>query len=208
MVLSRCPCIEKNVYARDEIGRAGIGADREIERGAGEFCSGGIGAIGIGTVVEKPLEGRGLESFAGREDDGVVAVPEGVDVGASGDEKLHHGNAMAHEGGAHERAVAALMNVGAMVEHPFGDGEALGGGRLPGDAALGNPGKWAVFVVANGSAMQFRIASHHRLDAREVVGINGELQLADLLDGVHVPFELGPAGEAVETCDLKLCLRK
>ena len=52
--------------------------------------------------------------------------------------------------------------------------------------------------------MQRGVACHKGLDARDVVGVNRLLELADLLERLYVRLELRPAREPVEARDLEL----
>ncbi len=66
----------------------------------------------------------------------------------------------------------------------------------------GYPRERAVFVVAQRSAVQRWVAGHESLDALQVVGIDGVLELTELLERIHVGLELRPARKAIETGDL------
>src|SRR5215472_15859817 len=98
--------------------------------------------------------------------------------------KLHHGNAMTDKGGSHQRAVAALVHVRAVIDHPFRHGESVSTWRCPWNPALGNPSERAVFSVTERGLMQRRIASHKRLNSREIVRINGLLKPADFFERI------------------------
>ena len=54
--------------------------------------------------------------------------------------------------------------------------------------------------------MEFRVAGHQLLDPLQVVGVDGQLELAGELEGFDVSLELGPAREAVLPRDLELGL--
>jgi hypothetical protein len=49
-----------------------------------------------------------------------------------------------------------------------------------------------------------RVARHHGLDARDVVGVDCLPELPDFLEGLDVSLELGPTRKPVETRDLEL----
>ena len=52
--------------------------------------------------------------------------------------------------------------------------------------------------------MQRGIAGHESLDARDVIGVNRLLEMADLLERLYVRLELRPARESVEARELEL----
>ena len=52
--------------------------------------------------------------------------------------------------------------------------------------------------------MQGWITRNQRLHASKIVGIDGLLELSDLLQGLDVGFEFRPARKPIETCDLEL----
>jgi hypothetical protein len=155
-------------------------------------------------MVEEPFQRRWLHGFTGREDDWEVPIPEGVHIRAARHEKLHHGNAVADKRGSHQRPVATLVNVGPMIDHPFGHCESRGTRRPPRDATLRDPSEGPVFTVAKRSPKQSRVASHEVLDAIEIICVDGLLELADLLEGIDMTLELRPTGEPIETGDLEL----
>ena len=107
---------------------------------------------------------------------------------------------------AHQRPVAALMHVGAVLDHPPRHREPCFTGRHARHAAFGDPRERPVLAVAQRSAVELRVARHHLLDPLEVVGVDGLLELPDGLQRFDVGFELGPARKAVLPGDLKLCV--
>src|SRR5215470_2330378 len=52
--------------------------------------------------------------------------------------------------------------------------------------------------------MQLRVAAHQSRDLAEVVAVNGLLELPDFLERIDVSLELWPAGESIQTGNLKL----
>src|SRR5690349_8564362 len=111
---------------------------------------------------------------------------------------------MTEKRGAHQRAIAALVDIRPVIHHPFRHCEPLGTRCLPRYTAFSDPSEWAILSVAQRSAVQNRVASHEVFDALEIVGVDGLLELADFLQGVNMSFELGPTVEAVETSDFEL----
>jgi len=79
-----------------------------------------------------------------------------------------------------------------------------GVGGPQGYAALGNPGKRAVFPIAQRGPVQGRVARHESLDATDVVVVDRPLELTDLFEGIDVRLELRPTREAIELRDLEL----
>src|SRR5260370_866283 len=133
-----------------------------------------------------------------------MSVPQGVHIGAVGHEKLHHRDAISIERGSHEGAVAPLVHVRSVRDHPFRHGESHKTRRLPWHAAFGNPRERPIFSVTQWSTVQRRVARHHGLDANTVIGVNRLLELPDLLEGLYVSLELRQAGKPVEARDLEL----
>jgi hypothetical protein len=74
----------------------------------------------------------------------------------------------------------------------------------PKDAAFGNPRERPILAVAKWGTVQRRVARHHGLDANHVVGVDGLLELPDLLERFDMSLELGPTRKPVETRDLEL----
>src|SRR5947207_1573589 len=68
----------------------------------------------------------------------------------------------------------------------------------------GGPRERPILGVANWGTVQGRVARHHGLDANDVVGVDGLLELPDLREGGDVSLELRPAREPIETRDLEL----
>src|SRR5437588_637721 len=64
-----------------------------------------------------------------------------------------------------------------------------------------------IHAVIKWSTVQRRVARHHGLDAIDVVGVDRLSELSDLLQGVDVSLELGPARKPVEPRDLELRIR-
>src|SRR5262249_27726950 len=91
-----------------------------------------------------------------------------------------------------------------VINHPSRDGHPFGGWRLPGHAAFGHPGEWAILAVAKRSAVQRGITGHQGFDAVEVVGVYCMLKLPDLFERLNMRFKLGPTGKAVQTRNLEL----
>jgi hypothetical protein len=52
--------------------------------------------------------------------------------------------------------------------------------------------------------MQCRISRHHRLDAYDVIGVDGLLELAGFFEGLDISLKLRPVPKAVETRDFEL----
>src|SRR5258707_15554109 len=110
-----------------------------------------------------------------------MSVPQGVDIGAVGDEKLHHRDAISIERGSHEGSVAPLVHVRSVREHPFRHGQSHRTWVFPWHAAFGDPRERSIFAVTKWSAVQRRVARHQGPDANDVVGVDSLLELADLL---------------------------
>jgi hypothetical protein len=123
-----------------------------------------------------------IHRLARRKDDREVSVPLGIHVRTAGDEKLHHRNAIAVERGSHQRPIRALVHVRTVVDHPLRHRESRCAGRLPWNPALGDPGQRSVLAVAKWSTVQRRVSRYQAFDAREIVGIDGQLQLPDLVE--------------------------
>jgi hypothetical protein len=162
--------------------------------------------VGVRAVVEQPFQGPGRQALAGGADDGVVPAPEGVHVGAVGDEQLHHGDAHVGQRRPHEWPVAALMHVGPVLDHPPRHREPRFTGGHPRHAAFGDPRQRPILAVTQRRAMELRVASHHLLDPLEVVRVDRLLELPDGLQRFDVGFELGPARKAILAGNLKLCV--
>src|SRR5258708_1467355 len=173
--------VEEDVDAGTELRGTPVGGDDIIERGARIFPI-WISAVRIGAVVQEPLDRLRLDCLARSENDWEIAVPFGVDVGAVGSEKLHHRNAMTEKRSSHQRALAALMHVRTVFDHPLRHRPPFLSRLLPRHAAFGYPSERTVFVIAKGSAMQGGVASHERFYALEVIGVDGLLELSDLLE--------------------------
>ena len=75
-------------------------------------------------MVEQPAQRLRVHRFAGRKDYRKMAIPVGIDVRAVGHQQLHHRNAVPHQRRAHQRPIAALVHVGAVVDHPLRHGQA------------------------------------------------------------------------------------
>src|SRR5580693_2006057 len=105
---------------------------------------------------------------------------------------------MTEQCSSHQWAIATLVYVGTVIDHPLCDRESCRTRRLPWHAAFGNPGQRAVLVVAKRSAVQGRVTSHESLDALEIVGVDGVLEVAELLERLDVGFELWPTGKSIE----------
>src|ERR1700681_2598439 len=93
IIFSDAAGVEQDIDAGTELRRTAIRANDIVERGAWILAIGFV-AIWMCAMVQEPLDGRRLDRFAGREDDREIAVPLRVYVGAVGDQKLHHRNAM------------------------------------------------------------------------------------------------------------------
>src|SRR5271165_303594 len=78
---------DEEIDALGELRGARVGGDDVVERVVRVF-SAWLGAVGIGAVVEEPADGGGLHGFAWGEEDGEVAGPFGVDVGAVANEQV------------------------------------------------------------------------------------------------------------------------
>ena len=139
--------------------------------------------VGIGAVLEQPLERRGFQRFARREDDREIAAPAGVHIGAVRNEQLHHRNAFADERRAHQRSVPTLVDIRAVLDHPRRHSQPLWPWRLPWNAALRDPRERSVFAVAERCRMERGVARHRRDDAVDVVSIDCRLELSDLVVG-------------------------
>src|SRR5262249_16006386 len=120
----------------------------------------------------------------------------------------HHGNAQVGERCTHERAVAALMHVRAVLEHPPRHRESCITGGLAWDTAFGNPSQRPILAVTERGAMQLRVASHQLLDPLVIVAVSGLVEVPDGLERLDMGFELAPARKAVQPGNLKLCVGK
>jgi hypothetical protein len=159
-------------------------------------------------MLEQPFQGPGRKGLAGSADDGVVPIPQGVHVGAVGDQQLHHGNAHVGQRCTHERPVAPLMHVGPVLDHPPCHRESCFAGCLTRHAAFSNPRQRPILAIAERGAMKLRVAGHHLLDPFEVIRVDGLLELPDRSQRFDMGFDLGPARKAVLPGNLKLRIRK
>jgi hypothetical protein len=84
-------CSQEELDAGAEtLGVARISLDDIVESRAGIPR---VAAVGVGTVIEKPLERLRFEILARCEESGEPAPAESVDIGSVTDQKLHHRNA-------------------------------------------------------------------------------------------------------------------
>ena len=162
--------------------------------------------IGVRAVFEQPPNGNGIDVLARNEENGEPAPAQSVDVGAVADEEVHHRDT-SFMSRAHQRRVAALIDVGAVVDQPLRDGKArwTGGGRA---ATLGDPGEGIVLPILARAAVETGVRVQEGFDAIEIVDGEGMLELADLFERLNLLLQLGPACEAVLSGDLKLCISK
>ncbi len=151
-----------------------------------------MSGIGIRAVFEQPAKRHGIDGLTGRKDDGKVPGPFSVDVGAVAHQQFHHGDAVVDERRAHERPVAALVNIGAVFEHPARHRESRSAGRFPGNPAFRDPGERSVFSIADWRAMQLGIRGHHRDDALEIIRVDCLFERADFFQRLDMRFELRP----------------
>src|SRR5262249_33082402 len=91
-----------------------------------------------------------------------------------------------------------------VLDHPLGYGQTFRGGSS--STTLRGPGQWAIVVVAEGCAVQFRVMRHHLLNEREVVGVDGLLEAANFVQRLDVSLKLRPTCEAIPARNAKLCV--
>src|SRR5262249_27616029 len=108
----------------------------------------------------------------------------------------------------HERTVAALMHVRPVLDHPPRNRKSCFTGGLSWHAAFRNPCQRPILAVTKWGAMEFGVARHHLLDALQIVGIDGLLELPNRLQRFDKGLELGPARKPVLPGNLKLCVGK
>jgi hypothetical protein len=183
--------------------RARIGSNHVVESGRAIAPP---AAHGVRAVVEKPAQGLSVNRLAGCEDDGEMPIPIRIHIGAVGHQQFHHRNAVAQQRGPHQRPVAALVHVGAVVDHPLRHGQARWAGRFPRDSALRHPGQGTVVPITQWSAVQRWVSRHQALDAFQVVSVDSLLQTADFIYRFHVSLEFSPACKAIRECDAELCI--
>lgn len=181
---------EKGHYRRSVVFGFRAGIQEKVDAGAHSFYGTRVAGneviesiARICAVIQKPLESGWVHGFGGSEDDGEMSVPEGVDVGAVGQEKLHHRDAVAVESGTHEWAIAALVDVRPVGDHPRGHRESGGTRRLPRDATFGDPRERPIFAVTERRGVQRGVARYQRLDANEVVDVDRLFELLDFVQG-------------------------
>src|SRR5258708_4755939 len=106
-----------------------------------------VATVRICAVIEKPFQSGGVDRLAWGKDDGEMSVPQGIHIGAVGHQKLHHRDAISIERGSHDRAVAPLVHVRSVGEHPFRDRQSYRTRCFPWHAAFGNPSQRPSFSV-------------------------------------------------------------
>jgi hypothetical protein len=159
VVASVGPSGQEDLNAGGEaFGVARVSLNDVVEGRTGIF---GIAAVGVGAVIEKPLERFRFEILARREENGEPAPAESVNVGTVTDEKFHH------------RSAAGLR-----------------------DTLEGH--------VVDQDLAEFGVGSQEFLDALEVVGTDGLLELTCRFEAIDMVLELGPAWETELARDLEL----
>jgi hypothetical protein len=92
-----------------------------------------------------------------------------------------------------------------MFDHPLRHGEARCAGGLPRDAALGRPRERTILAIAQRGAMQRRVAAHQALDALDVIGVDGMLELRRGQHRLDVSLKFRPTRKLIEPGNLELC---
>jgi hypothetical protein len=93
------------------------------------------------------------------------------------------------------------VDVGAVVDQPLCDGEAL---RTRSTPAVGHPGEWSFLAVAARTLVEVQVGSHEGFDAFEVASRDGLSNLTHRFEAVDIVLEFGPAWETILTSDLEL----
>jgi hypothetical protein len=119
-------------------------------------------------------------------------------------QQLHHRNPVIVHRSAHQRPVAALMNVAAVRDHPARHVEPGLAGRSLHTAAFRHPRQRAVLVVAQRRFVQCRILRHHCDHARQVLRVDGLLELPAFLQQFDVDLQLRPTVKTIIARDLEL----
>src|SRR4030095_114349 len=77
-----------------------------------------VATVRICAVIEKPFQSGRIHGFARGKDDGTMSGPRGGANGAEGQEKVHQPGAESNERGSHEGAVAPLVHIRSVRDHP------------------------------------------------------------------------------------------
>ena len=113
----------------EALGVARVSLDDVVEGGAGIF---GVAAVGVGAVIEEPLERFRFEILARSEENGEPAPAQPVDVGAVTDQKLHHRNAAGLRDTLEGHVVDQYLAESGVGGEEFVDAREVIRGRLPG----------------------------------------------------------------------------